>query len=296
MFAPPTPNSIAEGALKICNTISTSNPFFIGRNGTIEVEVLYFWLVYRAENPYPYPFTLKKQLERNAGVFPATEESVDRWCEAYMKALGFLNGGAAGWYQPIVKKEMAILNGFARKDSFHTPLRSLEPYYMPVGQRWTERLRGRKVCIVSSFTDTIQKQIEKPIWTGDKEGLLSGIKWSFVRTGYAPSIAQGRAEWPTECSIWDLAVAHVTKEVAATGADIALIGCGGLGMVIAGKLREQGVSSFVLGGAIQVLFGIKGKRWVNHDVISRFWNDAWVWPSENEVPGAAAAIEGGCYW
>jgi hypothetical protein len=52
----------------------------------------------------------------------------------------------------------------------------------------------------------------------------------------------------------------------------------------------------VLGGATQVLFGIKGKRWETHDVISKFWTDAWVWPSLEETPGGAGDIEGGCYW
>jgi hypothetical protein len=39
-----------------------------------------------------------------------------------------------------------------------------------------------------------------------------------------------------------------------------------------------------------------GNRWANHSVISKFWNDAWVWPSEEETPRGAAKIEGGCYW
>ena len=77
---------------------------------------------------------------------------------------------------------------------------------------------------------------------------------------------------------------------------MALIGCGGLGMVIAGRLRQKGISSIVLGGAIQVLFGIKGRRWANHSVISGLWNDAWVSPAADEIPGGADSVEGGCYW
>jgi hypothetical protein len=88
----------------------------------------------------------------------------------------------------------------------------------------------------------------------------------------------------------------VVSEVVSQGARFALIGCGGLGMPIAKALKERGVIAIVLGGAIQVLFGIKGKRWKTHEVISTFWNDAWVWPSEAETPMNAQSIEGGCYW
>jgi hypothetical protein len=67
-------------------------------------------------------------------------------------------------------------------------------------------------------------------------------------------------------------------------------------MPIAKMLKDRGVIAIVMGGAIQVLFGIKGRRWEKHPIISTFWNDAWVWPSEEETPAGAQIIEGGCYW
>jgi ketopantoate reductase len=84
--------------------------------------------------------------------------------------------------------------------------------------------------------------------------------------------------------------------VKATGASVAIIGCGGLGMIIGGRLRKLGISSILLGGAIQVLFGIRGNRWKNHDIISKFWNDAWRSPCSSEIPNGAQLVEGGCYW
>jgi hypothetical protein len=91
-------------------------------------------------------------------------------------------------------------------------------------------------------------------------------------------------------------VDSVVKKVVDTGASICIIGCGGMGMCIGAKLKMLGISAIVLGGATQVLFGIKGRRWKNHDVISAFWNEEWVAPSADEIPGGAASVEGGCYW
>lgn len=287
-------DNILEGAVQIRNLLSASEPFFVGRNGTIEIEVLFFWSLYRPSRPYLDHVRL--QIERNAGIFPSTDESIDRWCEEYCVSLRLMNGGPAGWYQPTAHIENSILD-FQAPHAFRTPLRSLEPYYVPAGSRWTEKLAGKKVTVVSSFTDTIQRQLlrQKEIWPN---GLLdiSGVDWSFVRTGYAPITAAGNAEWPDDCTTWEEAVEYVILQVQNRGSEVALIGCGGLGMIIAGRLKELGISSIVLGGAIQVLFGIKGRRWARHDVISGFWNDAWVSPSADEVPGAAKTIEGGCYW
>lgn len=75
-----------------------------------------------------------------------------------------------------------------------------------------------------------------------------------------------------------------------------MIGCGGLSMIIGAELKKMGITSIVMGGAIQVLFGIKGNRWQNHNVISKLWNDNWVYPSAEETPEQNSAIEGSCYW
>jgi hypothetical protein len=283
---------ILKGALEIQKLCSNSEPFFVGRNGTIETEVIYFWKSYRPARTYPD--RMRELIQRNAGIFPSTDESIDRWCAEYVQILSLINGGAAGWYAPTVQIEKIILDYHA-PNAFRTPLRSLEPYYVAKGNRWTEKLAGKKVAVVSSFAATIEKQLSKSakIWPN---GLLdiSGVKWSFVRTGYAPVTAMGNATWPSGCNTWEAAVEYVVKEVGKP--DIALIGCGGLGMIIAGRLKAKGVSAIVLGGAIQVLFGIKGKRWETHDIISKFWNDAWVFPSATEFPAAAYSVEGGCYW
>ena len=297
MYTPPTESQIRQGATQIRD--SFGSPFFIGRNGTIEIEVLLFWLTNRRGGAQrSYPTRLAEQIQRNAGIFPGTPESIDEWCEAYTEVLTTMTGGAAGWFAPTFNAEKAILDIYA-PNAFRTPLRSLEPYYMPTGLRWTEKLVGKRVAVVSSFADTMQAQINRAdkIWTGAQEGLLpQDVKWSFIRTGFTPTVSQGNASWPSSVNTWQEAVNHVVTSVILSQSEIALVGCGGLGMIIAGRLKEAGISTIVLGGAVQVLFGIKGRRWATHDVISRFWNDSWVWPSATEIPGGAGSIEGGCYW
>jgi hypothetical protein len=181
----------------------------------------------------------------------------------------------------------------------YIPLRSLEPYYAKSIHRWTTFLTGKKVAVVSSFAKTIEKQLAKKgaVWGLQANTLLPhSAQWFPIQTGYSPALARGRAGWAEGVNTWQDAVAYLTDEVMKTGAQVCIIGCGGLGMILGAELKRRGLQCIVLGGATQVLFGIKGKRWANHDVISKFWTDAWVWPSLEETPGGAGDIEGGCYW
>jgi len=291
-----TLQEIDDGASAIRGLIRSGEPFFVGRNGTIEIQTIQFFITNRPKGD-TYPSIIRENLERNAGIFPATDESIDDWCKAYINGLDGLNGVAAGWYAPMKEFENRLLYTAAPR-AFRCPLRSLEPYYATAGLKWTHLLAEKRVCVVSSFTKTIKRQLgATTIWVGENKYLLPySVDWCFAQTGYSPALALGKCEWPKSVHSWQDAVQHVVGEVVQTGSSIALIGCGGLGMLIAAELKRRGISAIVLGGAIQVLFGIKGSRWGTHQTISKLWNDAWVWPADDEVPGGAAMVEGGCYW
>jgi hypothetical protein len=165
--------------------------------------------------------------------------------------------------------------------------------------RWTSLLENKRVAVVTSFAATVSSQIarRRQIWGSDAATLLpKTTEWVPIQTGYSPALAQGRAAWPSSIATWQDAIAYLTEKVVESGASICIIGCGGLGMILGAELKKKGLQCIVLGGATQVLFGIKGRRWENHSIISKFWTDAWVWPSLDETPGGAASIEGGCYW
>ena len=266
--------------------LSENTGLLVGRFGTIEFDTLWY---------HSMTGFLKKEylpvLERNAGVF-GDAASITRWCSEYAAACGAADIMATGWYAPIKVREQEILKRvlFYGKQCV---LRALEPYYWPVEERWTGALDGQKVCVVSSFTDTIRSQLAKDIW--GKEKMLPSAEWSFVKTGYAPSLALGRAGWKCDAESWETCVEYVVSEVVKTGARVVIIGCGGLAMVIASRLKAAGKICIVMGGATQVLFGIKGRRWEGHQ-ISGFWTSEWVGPSASETPAGASEVERGCYW
>ena len=80
---------------------------------------------------------------------------------------------------------------------------------------------------------------------------------------------------------------------------IAIIGCGAYGFPLAAKLKRVGKQAVHLGGATQLFFGIKGRRWEtesSYKYVQRFLIDFWVYPDYNEKPKRASEVENGCYW
>jgi hypothetical protein len=290
---------ISQGAAAIRTAIASAldkkTGLLVGRNGTIELETL----LIRTMNPVQdYPSHIQRRIELHAGVWPPTHTSLDKWVDATLTAIRSCDVLVAGWYKPLEALEASLLTKL-QSTAPRIPLRSLESYYVPPEDRWTQLLAGQRVAVVSSFAESISKQLAKreELWPLATDSLLpSTTEWIPIRTGYAPTLAQGVAEWPSGILKWQDAVASIVQQVVDSKARMVLIGCGGLGMVIGAELKKKGIIAIVLGGATQVLFGIKGMRWQTHPVISNLWNDAWAWPLASETPRGSLQIEGACYW
>jgi hypothetical protein len=82
--------------------------------------------------------------------------------------------------------------------------------------------------------------------------------------------------------------------------DIALIGCGAYGFPLSAHAKRTGHKAVHLGGALQLLFGINGKRWdkfYNTDYdYSTLPNDYWISPGDDFKPKTFEKVEDGCYW
>jgi hypothetical protein len=90
------------------------------------------------------------------------------------------------------------------------------------------------------------------------------------------------------------------SEISKLDFDIALIGCGGYGVPLAGfiynKLKKQAIQ---IGGGLQLLFGVMGKRWENTEMwetIIREQECKFIKPSGDEILIKKHLVNDGCYW
>ena len=59
---------------------------------------------------------------------------------------------------------------------------------------------------------------------------------------------------------------------------------------------EQKRSVCYIGGALQLFFGVIGKRWFDNKEIMKMVNDNWIRPGAEERPPQWKNVEKGCYW
>jgi thioredoxin reductase len=89
--------------------------------------------------------------------------------------------------------------------------------------------------------------------------------------------------------------------------DIALIGAGAYGFHLAAHAKRSGKKAVHMGGALQLLFGIRGKRWEDPNYGNKYWNvpknayvnlmnENWIRPGEINKPSKVNLVEDACYW
>lgn len=80
---------------------------------------------------------------------------------------------------------------------------------------------------------------------------------------------------------------------------VAITSAGAYGAPIAGYAKQLGRVGIHYGGALQLLFGIAGKRWREepyHFLSSTRVFKNWVEPTQAEKPPTPEILEGGAYW
>ena len=96
---------------------------------------------------------------------------------------------------------------------------------------------------------------------------------------------------------WVDAFEKMKEDIAKIDFDISLIGCGAYGMPLGAFIKEVLKKQAIhVGGQLQLLFGIKGKRWDMRKDTSVLYNQYWIRPTEELRPKNYMDIENGCYW
>lgn len=193
----------------------------------------------------------------------------------------------------VARFEEYYIRKYAPKDVKITRIYDLEPWKMP-NNPWSDVLAGKKVLVIHPWTETIRAQYAKREKLFENTEVLPAFE---LKTLKAVQTIAGEKDDRFET--WFEALEWMYQETLKIDFDIAIIGCGAYGFPLAAKLKKAGKQAFHLGGATQLMFGIKGKRWVEHKTfayVQALFNDAWIYPSEHDKPRNLKKVEDGCYW
>lgn len=89
-------------------------------------------------------------------------------------------------------------------------------------------------------------------------------------------------------------LASIVERIDPASFDVALISGGSLGIPIAAAIKGMDRAAMALGGTLQVLFGVGGRRWWNWpDWQVQYFTPAWISVPPALVPKGAERLEGG---
>ena len=259
--------------------VNSNTPFMLGRFGAVEMHCISRWMAGQTCTDEE-----KNQAMYAAGIFPNDQNTINRFCEIYSESMK--NADVLGVWEVVGEKK--AIKQFCPEAKL-IPSRSIEPYYFDVP--WSAALQGKKVLIVHPFVESIECQMQRKelIWPG-KNVLPQFQSISYIRA------VQSNAGAKPNFGDWFDALESMKRAIVQTDFDIAIIGAGAYGFPLAAYVKSLGKQAVQMSGATQILFGIKGKRWDEHPVISKFYNDAWVRPLQSETPPEIKKVEGGSYW
>ena len=171
-------------------------------------------------------------------------------------------------------------------------LELLNPFFAEIP--WTVSLTGKNVLVIHPFTSTIMFQYKKRTLLFDKN-ILPDFNLKTIKA------VQSSAGENTSYGDWFEALEWMKGEIDKQEYDICLIGAGAYGLHLAAHVKRQGKKAVHLGGSLQLLFGIRGKRWENKNYnpiynYQKLMNEHWLRPDKLEKPNGAKNVEGGCYW
>ena len=218
-----------------------------------------------------------------AGYFPPDDDSMNAFGKRFLQDCQEIDmlGSFAHGDERILKQRSP--------NAIIVSIHDLGPVIMD--DPWSPVLEGKTVLVISPFIKTIQQQYAR------RQLLFANPKMlpEFTLKTYKPvvSLAGERPPFAT----WIEALEHMCAEIRQIDFDIALIGAGAYGLCLAADIKRSGRKAFHIGGATQLLFGIKGGRWDAYPKFTQhIYNPYWVRPLPEEVPEKAKTVEASAYW
>lgn len=271
--------------------INNNEPFLACRFGNTELAATLRYLYTRKFLPL-YQVTnkswwwdedLKSDMRNCAGFFPTSDSNLLKFGAKMLDIAGEID--VLGSWLP---RESRLLRYKHEMQPLIIPKNDLEPYYH--SRPWSEALEGKRVLVIHPFTSTIEEQYARREYLFSNRCVLPSFQ--LITFKAVQSIAGNNPGFES----WFDALDWMCQEVKRINFDVAIIGAGAYGLPLGAFIKRIGRKAIHLGGATQILFGIKGKRWDTQPFYQGLYNEFWVRPSSNEVPGNFQVVEGGCYW
>jgi len=281
-----------EASDLVRNELASTRPSMICRFGSTELNVVIgychppslknYWKYLNSQiSVVGYSPNTIKNITVNAGFFPGERKYLAEFAKLTMDDMKYID----------------ILGSCVRQEVFFAPLlkhckkiamRDMEPFYHK--DPWTTVLEGKKVLVVHPFEQSIICQYQKRDRLFQDPRFLPKFELKTIKA------VQSIAKTQTGFRTWFEALAFMKQQIDRCDFDIAILGCGAYGVPLAAHIKRIGKKAIHIGGATQVLFGIRGSRWEEREFYRNLMNEHWIKPLAEDYPPGYKMVENGCYW
>lgn len=274
---------------RIQKALSQSTPCFIGRIAGIELQIAYDLM----KGSLHEIVRDQEELENNAGIHiqhrRSLPEYVSQLLNAYDHCTLIAEWDRNGAVYEITGKGQELI----AERTPHIPkinALSLEPYYS-LNNTWMNSLKGKRILVIHPFKSSIEKQIPQLSLLFPNRSWFEDCSFQVMMPPMTMAGNHGGRDWQDELSLFYERLDEVDEF------DVALVAAGGYGMLISDHIVTKHKRSVLyIGGALQIFFGIIGKRWFTNPDIMKLVTDDWIRPSSMERPPNHTKVERGCYW
>lgn len=274
-----------DGNSEIARRIASKAPFSFCRFSYVEMD-----LIIRCRTEQYWGIQTYKQKKDIIKMYEVKGETaaygIRRFSELMKNAI--YSADVLGVWRNIPMGDAYIESLSNLDDKYFADACAVEPY--AYSNPWSAQLKGKKVLVVSPFSKEIREQYSKRDHLWKNKNILPEFTLDTVDSvWYFFDCKDDRFD------NWFEALDYLFEQIMKKDFDIALLGCGPFGFPLAAKIKESGKQAIHMGGAVQILFGIKGKRWDNTG-IGNFYNQYWIRPEETSKPQEAGKLDDYCYW
>lgn len=272
--------------LYIKGVIESKNPFFIGRIAGCELKVAHNYLNSKVN------LSDLMELENNAGIKVNDNNSlktyVDKLLESYSNCTCIAEWDTSGKVFEHTGTGQQLVTS-RTKNIPKIDARALEPYYFK--ESWMPAIKGKRILIIHPFVKTFKKQVNNFKDIFPNTSWFEDCTFDFIQPPQTLAGNHQGLDWQEHLKPF-LAELRELKNF-----DTALVAAGGYGMLITDFIfKEMGKSVMYIGGALQLFFGVIGKRWFDNKDIMKLVNDDWIRPDKEDKPPNFTNVEKGCYW
>ena len=279
---------------------ATGEGFAAGKLGPAALQLLCYPVLRRhAQNlasidTFYTRFLIGKGLS-DLGLFPKNRAFSLEFAERYRQAVLSLDSVGLFYYGDDI--ERAVCQSLALRNPVHyanqEPGRGLpdDPADCYLGA-----FAGRRMVIVCPFADLLAERANRQ--TFEAVWAKTGKRWFSPDSVTAVEFPYG-IEPATEKRFGtaNALLADITARLDALSYDVALIAAAGLAIPIAAHVKAQGRIALDLGGHLQVLFGVIGKRWREQEEWREtYFTEAWIDMPERYRPSDLSLCDNGAYW